>query len=382
MIAEPKHPFIMLFLAGMLLAGCAGVEPYHLYFGDVHGHTEISDGKGSVRDYFTYARQVSALDFVVVTDHDFGNAAPWRMSRETWNDAQAVAEEHTEDGRFIAIAGYEWTPQPKYWDHVDGQGNREAIFEGPPRFFNHKNVYFPSPVDDIFRAKDAAYNSPDRLAAAVGRTGGLIHNNHPAQDLAGRDQWAYTRESGSVIVNTEIGADTVFYQGETYQTGMEQLVRGFLDRGGKTGFVGGTDTHEGTPSARTAIYATELTREGVFEALRNRRNYAVSNARIVLDFRINGHFMGDEIEIDGKPRIRVEVQGTDRITEVAVIKDGLVLVAKGGTGKTVSFEHVDDGFAGAGYYFVRVTQVDLDEHGNPSRAWSSPIWVREEEERP
>ncbi|MFH0943740.1 MAG: CehA/McbA family metallohydrolase [Planctomycetota bacterium] len=382
MIAGLEHPFRALVLATVLLSGCAGVEPYHLYFGDMHGHTELSDGKGSVQDYFAHARDVSALDFAIVTDHDFGNAAPWRMSQETWTETQTTADENTEDGRFIAIAGYEWTSQPKYWDHVDAEGNREAIFEGSPRFYNHKNVYFPSPVTDIFRSKDAAYNSPDRLAAAVEREGGLIHDNHPTQGLAGRDQWDYTQESGSVIVNTEIGADTVLYQGETYQTGMEQLVRDLLDRGGRAGFVGGSDTHEGRPSARTAVYATELTREGVFEALRKRRNYAVSNARILLDFRINGHFMGEEVEIEGKPRLRVAVEGTDRIKEVAVIKDGSVLMSKSGVGKAVSFEHVDDTFDGAGYYYVRVTQVDLDEHGNPSRAWSSPIWVRETKERP
>ncbi|MEW6356496.1 MAG: hypothetical protein AB1696_09230 [Planctomycetota bacterium] len=28
------------------------------------------------------------------------------------------------------------------------------------------------------------------------------------------------------------------------------------------------------------------------------------------------------------------------------------------------------------YYYVRVTQQDTDEHGNPSHAWSSPIWVK------
>jgi hypothetical protein len=28
------------------------------------------------------------------------------------------------------------------------------------------------------------------------------------------------------------------------------------------------------------------------------------------------------------------------------------------------------------YYYLRVIQADKDEHGNPSHAWSSPIWVR------
>ena len=88
---------------------------YSLYWGDVHGHTSISDGKGSLDDYFTHARDVAKLDFVVVTDHDFGNAAPWKMPKETWTLTQDKADQYTVNGKFVAIAGYEWTSQPKYW---------------------------------------------------------------------------------------------------------------------------------------------------------------------------------------------------------------------------------------------------------------------------
>ena len=56
-------------------ASCLAAE-YRLFWGDVHGHSAISDGKGSPGDYFTYARDVARLDFVVLTDHDFGNGRP------------------------------------------------------------------------------------------------------------------------------------------------------------------------------------------------------------------------------------------------------------------------------------------------------------------
>jgi len=44
----------------LLLAGPAHGQ-YRLYWGDVHGHTSISDGKGSLDDYFTFARDVAKL---------------------------------------------------------------------------------------------------------------------------------------------------------------------------------------------------------------------------------------------------------------------------------------------------------------------------------
>src|SRR3989339_2261472 len=59
----------------LLLLLCTGTVfgQYHIYWGDVHGHSSLSDGKGSPDDYFTHARDVARLDFAILTDHDFGN---------------------------------------------------------------------------------------------------------------------------------------------------------------------------------------------------------------------------------------------------------------------------------------------------------------------
>ncbi len=352
----------------------AGEAP-HVYWGDVHGHTGASDGKGTVAEYFRYARDVAKLDFVIVTDHDFGSQAPWRMPQAHWQASQAQAREFTVNGAFVAIAGYEWTSQPKYWGGFTN-GASEKLFAGPARYYSHKNVYVLAPVDDLFSAKDVAYRTPDLLAAAVSRAGGLIHNNHPTADPDSREQFDYDASWASVIANTEMLADTVRYQGKTHQLQCEKLVRAFLNRGGRTGFVGGTDTHEGRPAARTAVLATALTRESVFEALRHRRNYAVSRARIVLDFKINGHWMGEEIAVEGPPRIGVSVQGTERLAEVEVIRNGEVIHRVSPEGKDLRLEWIDTAFSGDSWYYLRVTQADADENGNPSRAWSSPIWVK------
>jgi len=348
---------------------------YHIFWGDVHGHTSHSDGKGSLDDYFTYARDVAKLDFVIVTDHDFGNGKPtWWMPKESWMLTQSKADEYTVGGKFVAIAGYEWTSQPKYWTEVEQGTQSERLFPGRPKYYNHKNVYFPGRIDYIFCAKDPAYMSPNLLAEAVRRHGGLVHNNHPSSQPDGKDQWDYEPVHYSVIANTELYGDTMHYQGKTHH--MEQAVRDFLNRGGKTGFVRGTDTHEGKPAARTAVLAGELTRDAIFDALRHRRNYAVSNARIVLGFKIDGHDMGEEIETAGKPKIQVEIQGTHAINEVAIVRDGNVLHLLNPGTKRAKFAYVDRSFRENSYYYLRVTQEDKDEHGNMSRAWSSPIWVK------
>jgi hypothetical protein len=343
---------------------------YHIYWGDMHGHSAISDGKGTLDEYFTHARDNAKLDFVVVSDHDFGNAAPWKMPRETWILTQDKADQYTVDGTFVAIAGYEWTSQSKYWTP------EEPLFDGPVKCYNHKNVYFPSRVDYLFSAKDPAFNSPNLLAQAVQQVGGLIQNNHLDPEAGGRDQFDYDPAYVAVIANTEMWPDTMRYQGKTYTGNTERTLREFLNKGGKTGFVGSSDTHEGKPAARTAVLARELTRRAIFDALRQRRNYAVFNARIVLDFKINEHCMGEEIEVEGKPRIVAEVQGTDKIEEVVVVRDGSVIhTLRPGTPEA-KLDFVDDAFPGNSYYYVRVIQSDKDEHANASHAWSSPIWVK------
>ncbi|MBM4091651.1 MAG: hypothetical protein FJ276_19820 [Planctomycetes bacterium] len=369
--------WVSLVLAAMMARPASA--QYQVFWGDVHGHTSHSDGKGSLDDYFTYARDVSNLDFAIVTDHDFGNGNPtWHMPKDTWALTQDKADEYTVDGKFIAIAGYEWTSQAKYWTDVGPNEPSERLFPGPPNFYNHKNVYFPARVDYILSAKDPAYFTPDLLAEAVRKRGGLIHNNHPDAGPEGRDQWSYSPNAHPVIANTEIRPDTLQYEGKTYQLDCERVVREFLGWGGKTGFVLGTDTHEGQPAARTAVLAGRLTRQAIFDALRNRRNYAVTNARIVLDFQINGHCMGEEIVTADKPEIAVSVTGTAPIAELAIIRDGSVLHCLTPQTPQVKFTCRDDSFQQSSYYYLRVIQDDSDEHGNRSYAWSSPIWVKQQ----
>ena len=298
------------------------------------------------------------------------------MPKETWKLTQQKADEFTVDGKFIAIAGYEWTSQPKYWTDVGNGLPTERLFRGPPKFYNHKVVYLLSRVDYLFSSKDPAYKDPNSLASAVLAHGGVIHNAHPSAGPEGRDQFDYNPRYFSVITNTEMGPDVMRYSGKTYNLKWEQILRDFLNRGGKTGFVKGTDTHEGEPAARTAVLASQLTREAIFDALRHRRNYAVSNAKMLLDFRINGHVTGEEIEVEGKPRIAVHVQGTDKINEVVIVRNGRVHHTVNPADRAAGFEYVDDSFEDSAYYYLRVVQADKDEHGNHSHAWSSPIWVR------
>ncbi len=164
-------------LVALILAALAGIRPvsaqYHIYWGDMHGHTAISDGKGSLDDYFTHARDIAKLDFVVVSDHDFGNAAPWKMPQETWTLTQDKVDQYTVNGKFVAIAGYEWTSQSKYWTP------EEPLFEGPVKYYNHKNVYFPGQSGLSLQCQRPGLQQPE-LAGPGGSASRWAHPEQPS----------------------------------------------------------------------------------------------------------------------------------------------------------------------------------------------------------
>jgi hypothetical protein len=70
------------------------------------------------------------------------------------------------------------------------------------------------------------------------------------------------------------------------------------------------------------------------------------------------------------------VTGTDQTAVVEVVRNGDVVRTVHPGRRRARLSFVDGESHGSAYYYVRVTQVNADEHGNLLRAWSSPIWVR------
>jgi hypothetical protein len=41
-----------------------------IFYGEVHSHTNLSDGKGLVENAYPYARDIGGVDYFAVTDHN------------------------------------------------------------------------------------------------------------------------------------------------------------------------------------------------------------------------------------------------------------------------------------------------------------------------
>jgi hypothetical protein len=337
---------------------------FNLYWGDIHGHSTLSDGLRSPDDYYGYARQVARLDFAALTDHERAWGAKGPDPRQ-WDEMRRKAVEYYEPGRFVTFSAYEWT---------SGR-------------YGHKCVYYLTDDQPLFTAWDPASDTPARLYAALRGRPAMVITHHPAggpaaADLAAIDPaWEPLVEIYSCHGCSEtpgVGRplwrrpDGGFYVQEA------------LDRGYRFGIIAGSDTHTSDPGnplpahplfphphrvGLMAVYATALRREALWEALWARRVYGTTGERILLDFRINGHGMGEEVVLSAPPVLRAQVAGTAPLARVELIRNGDVVLAQQANGPDLTFTWQDDDVS-LGYYYLRVTQADGE------MAWSSPIWLK------
>ena len=123
-----------------------------------------------------------------------------------------------------------------------------------------------------------------------------------------------------------------------------------------------------------AVLEKSLTREAIFEALKSRRCYGSSGARIAIDFRINSINMGESSAIPaGQQRVLyISIQGEDILNTVTLVKnneDYVVFHVDGASQNFTELFYDFDVGQQTDWYYCRVQQVD------GRSAWSSPIWI-------
>lgn len=339
-----------------------------LYWGEIHGHTEMSDGSGDFSAVYRHAREEGCLDFATATDH-----AEY-FSDNQWAWMQDVINRWNEPGRFITLVGYEW---------IGNQADR-IVYTARDRL-------------PLLRGDDPA---SENLADLWGRfhddpqvVGGphatLVHQtvweqHDPTVERFAEiySMWGACDFRDSPLVAPWIAPD----RGVT--------VNNLLQRGARLGFTGGGDCHDGrvgftsedadgqgiTPHTfaaiilyrcgMTAANMPDLTRDALVTALRQRRTYATTGARILLDFQVAGLPMGSVGEA-ATALCTATIHAVSPLQRVEIVKDGTVAWSQPVEGLDVTARWEDpQPPAEEHYYYLCAVQED------GQRAWSSPVWVR------
>jgi hypothetical protein len=330
---------------------------YQLVWGDLHRHTDISeDGgiiDGSLLDTMRYARDAAGLDFIGITDHS--RYLPRRYNQ--WR-IQQTADLFYVPGAFSPLHAYERS-QYSPWGH------RNIVY------LNRDYTVVPGSYD----IGDTGV-SPDGLWAAL-RGKQAISIPHTTAWANKQVSWDYNDPDIERVVEIYQGLRSTYeYNGApdpagqaVYEKDSKSFVWNALERKIKLGFIASSD-HRSTHMSFAAVYAKGIDRASVFEALRARRTYAATD-KILLDFSIGSHIMGEEMDSAGSPELTVAVEGAGPIAQIDVIKNSKIVYTVSPGVRAAHFTFRDDAYHGEdSYYYVRVTQTDRN------MAWASPIWVK------
>ena len=272
------------------------------FWGDLHGQSEETVGTNPVSSYFRFAREDALVDFAGHQGNDF------QITEAVWEEIKGQANAQNDPGRFVAYVGWEWSGNtPVGGDHnVYYPGE-----DGPLHRSSHVLIADKSDIaTDCAHVTDLYAALKDRDALLVPHVGGRYANL----------DWHDPKLEAVVEVYSEWGE-------------FEWFLRWALERGYRVGFSAGSDDHKGRPGAAypgsgsfgvygglTCIWAEELTREGLWAALKARRCYGTTGQRIRLEVRADGRPMGAEFKADGPPELEVKVWGTAAIERVDIFR--------------------------------------------------------------
>ena len=362
-----------------------GEATFQRYFGQLHSHTQYSDGAGSLDSALAYVKALpdnANVDFVAFTDHsnyfdsknnpnveaalydtslvkDSDPSHSWATYKNTvaaFNAANA--------GKMVAIAGFEMT-----WSGGPGHINT----------FNTPGIVSRNNTPLNNKTKDAGLQAYYKLLSQTEGVDSISQFNHPGTTFGNFIDFGYW----DAVVDTrmymvEVGNGEGQIGAGGYYPSYEQYIMA-LDKGWHVAPTNNQDNHKGkwgnANDARDVILTDDFSESGIYEALRARRMYATEDKNLDLDYTVNGNMMGSIIDVPEKLNFEISFNDPDRTDSIAkvelVVNSGKVAytwdsaadLAKGSVSVELAPEYT--------YYFVRVTEGDGD------LAVTAPVWVGE-----
>lgn len=274
------------------------------YWGDLHGQSEETVGTNPVSHYFRFARESALVDFAGHQGNDF------QITQAIYDEIKTQANGQNDPGRFVAFVGWEWSGNTP----VGGDHNVYYLDDdGPLHRSSHVLIDDKSDIDtDCQHVTDLYQALRGKRAMLIPHVGGRYANL----------TWHDAELEPVVEVYSEWGE-------------FEWFLKWALEQGYRVGFTAGSDDHKGRPGAAwsgagsfgvygglTCVQATELTRQGVWDAVQAHRCYGTSGARIIIDAQADGHPMGSQFDSTNAPVVDVSVSGTAAIERIDLFRGG------------------------------------------------------------
>lgn len=362
-----------------------GEATFQRYFGQLHSHTQYSDGAGSLDSALAYVKALpdnANVDFVAFTDHsnyfdsknnpnveaalydtslvkDSDPSHSWATYKNT-----VAAFNAANVGKKVAIAGFEMT-----WSGGPGHINT----------FNTPGIVSRNNTTLNNKTKDAGLQAYYKLLSQTEGVDSISQFNHPGTTFGNFIDFGYW----DAVVDTrmymvEVGNGEGQIGAGGYYPSYEQYIMA-LDKGWHVAPTNNQDNHKGrwgnANDARDVILTDDFTEDGIYAALRARRMYATEDKNLDLDYTVNGNMMGSIIDVPEKLNFEISFNDPDPTDSIAkvelVVNSGKVAytwdsaadLAKGSVSVELAPEYT--------YYFVRVTEGDGD------LAVTAPVWVGE-----
>lgn len=276
-----------------------------LYFGDMHGQTAETVGTGSLDRYFSFARDKAFIDFTGWQGNDF------QINDAKWNAVRNATKKYNKPNEFITFLGYEWSGLTQ-----NGGDNNIYFFDDNETFYPNSNwLELPGTTN----VKNNAPTLPDLLEKVKGREDVMI-----IPHIGGRyGTLEYADPDFTPVIEVHSHHGT-----------FEWFITDAMKARKKVGFIATSDDHTcrqgmsyplskdgkassfDVTSGYTAVYAKDLTRESIWNAIKARYCYATTFNRMILEVNMSGHHMGEDVQAKIDSSMDVSVSSNSPIDTI------------------------------------------------------------------